>query len=113
MGRRLLFAGYCVECALKACIVQQFRQHEVPDKKLVNSFYTHRLDELLEISRLKAAFDVQVGSNPTFGDNWGRIAAWSESVRSDIGVTELKARRLHVAVSDPASGILPWMKKYW
>ena len=35
--------GYCVECALKACVAKQFRLHEVPDKKLVNSFYTHRL----------------------------------------------------------------------
>ena len=40
--------GYCIECALKACIAKQFLQHDVPDRKLVNSFYTRRLDDLLE-----------------------------------------------------------------
>lgn len=45
--------GYCVECALKACVAKQFRSDEVPDRKLVNSFYTHRLDELLSISEAK------------------------------------------------------------
>jgi hypothetical protein len=42
--------GYCIECALKACIAKQFRLHDVTDSKLVNAFYTHRLDELLTIS---------------------------------------------------------------
>jgi HEPN domain-containing protein len=37
--------AYCVECALKACVAKQFRLHEVPDKKLVNSFYTHSFDD--------------------------------------------------------------------
>ena len=59
MGRGILAIGYSVECALKACIVQQFRHHEVPDKRLVNSFYTHKLDELMLISGLKPAFDAR------------------------------------------------------
>jgi hypothetical protein len=28
--------GYCIECALKACVAKQFLQCEVPGKKLVN-----------------------------------------------------------------------------
>ena len=27
--------GYCVECALKACIAKQIRRFDFPDKKLV------------------------------------------------------------------------------
>ena len=50
--------GYCVECALKACVAKQFRLHEGPDKKLVNSFYTHRLDELLTISGVKSDMEI-------------------------------------------------------
>src|SRR5450432_16693 len=71
--------GYSVECALKACIVQQFREHEVPDKKLVNSFYTHRLDELIAISGFKTVFDAELHSNAKFRGNWERILEWNES----------------------------------
>ncbi len=46
--------GYAVECGMKACAVRQFRQYEVPDKTIVNDFYTHRLDRLLNISGVKA-----------------------------------------------------------
>src|SRR5450432_2930871 len=75
--------GYCVECALKACVALQFREHEVPDKKLVNSFYTHRLDELLAISGVKAAFDSQLNSDPMFRRNWEGILEWTEAARYD------------------------------
>ncbi|HKQ62260.1 MAG TPA: hypothetical protein VJS92_13295 [Candidatus Polarisedimenticolaceae bacterium] len=30
--------GDAVECALKACISKQFRQHDIPDKKLLATF---------------------------------------------------------------------------
>jgi hypothetical protein len=46
--------GYCVECALKACVAKQFRQYDVPDRKLVNAFYTHDLEELLNLSGVKS-----------------------------------------------------------
>src|SRR5438128_3777261 len=45
--------GYAVECGLKACAARQFQQDEVPDKTVVNDFYTHRLDKLLGISGVK------------------------------------------------------------
>lgn len=38
--------GYAVECALKACAAARFRQDEVPEKTVINDFYTHRLDRL-------------------------------------------------------------------
>ena len=49
--------GYAVECGLKACAARQFRQDEVPDKTVVNDFYTHRLDKLLGISGVKTALE--------------------------------------------------------
>ena len=36
-------AGYCVECALKACIAKATLRHEFPDKKRVDLSYTHNL----------------------------------------------------------------------
>jgi hypothetical protein len=105
--------GYCVECALKACIAQQFRQHEVPDKRLVNAFYTHRLDELLAISGVKGQFDSLAGSDAAIKRNWDTILEWNEAVRYDIDVTEAEARGLLGAVANATSGIMPWLKKYW
>jgi len=31
-----ILAGYAVECALKACISKRTREHDFPEKKLVN-----------------------------------------------------------------------------
>src|ERR1035438_10042229 len=38
-------AGYAVECALKACIAKETRRFEFPDKKRVDSSYSHRSEE--------------------------------------------------------------------
>ncbi len=42
--------GYAVECALKACIAKQIKEHDFPDKQLVLDSYTHNLEQLLRIS---------------------------------------------------------------
>ena len=38
-------AGYAVECGLKACIAKRTREHDYPDKKLVNKSYTHDVED--------------------------------------------------------------------
>jgi HEPN domain-containing protein len=102
--------GYCLECALKACIARQFRADEVPERKLVNSFYTHRLDELLLISGTKPRLEMRARSDASFERNWSVAANWNEAVRYDLLVTEAAAREMHNAVANSASGILPWLK---
>jgi hypothetical protein len=105
--------GYCVECALKACVARQFRSDEVPDRKLVNSFYTHRLDELLSISGAQSQFDVRVESDSNFDDNWSTACDWNEAVRYSLLITEAEARKMYGAVTNGTSGILPWLKTRW
>lgn len=105
--------GYCVECALKACVAKQFRLHEVPDKKLINTFYTHRLDELLTISGVKSEMESHAKTDANFEINWNTVRDWSEAARYDIGITEAFARGMHDAVTNVASGILPWLKTQW
>jgi hypothetical protein len=61
--------GYAVECALKASAARQFHQDEVPEKALVNDFYTHRLDNLVRVSRLTPAFEAGVAADRGFQDN--------------------------------------------
>jgi hypothetical protein len=85
----------------------------VPDRKLVNSFYTHRLDELLTISDLKSELEIHAQADPTFKINWNTVQDWNESVRYDVSITEVFARTMYDAVASTASGILPWLKTQW
>ena len=45
-------AGYAVECALKACIAKGTRRFEFPDKRRVDSSYTHDLELLMRLANL-------------------------------------------------------------
>ena len=112
-GAAYYLLGYAVECALKACVAQQFRQDEVPDKTVVNNFYTHRLDLLLSISGVKAALESKCSVDAVFQINWNTVRDWNESARYDHSTTETKARDLLVAVADSKSGVLPWLKTQW
>lgn len=105
--------GYSIECALKACISKQFRQHEVPDKKPVNDFYTHKLDDLLNLSGVKSEMDANLRSKSLLGINWITVRDWNESTRYEVGTTEDIARSMYDAVTDTASGILPRLKTQW
>jgi hypothetical protein len=105
--------GYAIECGLKACAVQQFRQDEVPDKTIVNDFYTHRLDKLLGISGVKAALESRASRDPAFEINWNMVRDWSETSRYDHSTSEAKARDMHIAVADPTTGVLPWLRTQW
>jgi HEPN domain-containing protein len=105
--------GYCVECALKACVAKQFRSDEVPDRKLVNSFYTHRLDELLSISEAKTQFEARAKGDPSFGKNWTTARDWNEASRYDPLISESAARELYEAVTNNTSGVLQWLKTQW
>ncbi len=105
--------GYAVECGLKACAAKQFREHEVPDKRIVEDFYTHRLDKLLNISGVKAALEAHAAVDPQFDVNWNTVRDWNEVSRYDHSTTEAKARDMLVAVADSSSGVLPWLKSQW
>lgn len=105
--------GYAVECALKACVARQFRQDEVPDKTVVNNFYTHRLDQLLTLSGAKAALEARAAADSAFQVNWSTVRDWTEGARYDRSTTEAKARDMLLAVTDPETGVLPWLRIRW
>jgi len=105
--------GYAVECGLKACAARQFRQDEVPEKTVVTDFYTHRLDKLLGISGVKADLELRAGDDQAFQVNWNTVRDWSETSRYDHSTTEVKARDMLVAVADPTTGVLAWLKAQW
>ena len=105
--------AYAIECALKACAARQFREHEVPDRKFVNDFYVHRLEELLNLSGLKSAVDVRAKADPLFLTKWSAVRDWRETSRHDPSISEAKARDLHSAVTDANYGVLPCLKTQW
>jgi len=105
--------GYCIECGLKACVAKQFRADEVPDRKFVNSFYTHRLEDLLAISGVKSQLATQSSMDPNFEVNWNTVLGWNETSRYELVITEAVARGMREAIMNSTSGILPWLKTQW
>ena len=62
--------GYVCECALKASILAGFGPQQIPDKKLANDFYTHRLEGLLKISPLGDTLESRIKADRAFEFNW-------------------------------------------
>ena len=112
-GGAYYMLGYAVECGLKAAVAKQIREHDFPDRQLVLDSYTHDLSKLLRLSGLRPAFDQESATNPAFVVNWTITKDWDESFRYSTAVTEVQARDLHSAITDPTSGVLPWLKKLW
>ena len=105
--------GYAVECALKACVAKQIREHDFPDRKLILDSYTHDLAQLLAISGLKPQFEARIAADKAFEVNWTTVKDWNETSRYDTTITEVKARDLFTAVTDQTHGVLTWLKTLW
>jgi len=105
--------GYAVECALKASVARQIREHDFPDKQLILDSYTHNLEQLLRISGVKAPFDSRIAADKAFEVNWTTVKDWNESTRYDMTIPEVKARDLFNAVTDAKAGVLTWLKTVW
>lgn len=106
-------AGYAIECAFKACIAKRTREHDFPDKTLVNESHTHSLKELLRLALLKDDWDAAVNAAPALRKNWILLLNWSEASRYQQGRTEQEAADLINAIEDPNGGILPWVRQRW
>lgn len=104
--------GYAVECALKACIAKGTQRHEFPDKKKVESSYSHNLLDLIKVAGLKDARVEQARKDPEFEANWGIVQSWSEQSRYRRHSAEA-ARSLMNAVSDRRHGVIAWIKLHW
>lgn len=106
-------AGYAVECGLKACIAKLTKAEDFPpDKETIGKIYTHKLATLLEAAGLKSDLDAEAKANKTFADNWSIAVKWNEKSRY-ARTPEIAARALVEAVTNPTSGVLQWIKKYW
>ena len=105
-------AGYAVECALKACIAKRTREHDFPDKKLVNDSHTHDLTKLLQLAELKVDLETVMQGDPAMQSSWDAIQDWSETSRYERKSLQ-EATDLLVAIEDQNGGLLPWIKLHW
>lgn len=106
-------AGYAVECALKACIAKQTKEYGFPDKDFVNKSWTHKLEELLNLAELKDRLRNERRTNNDLDTYWAIVVNWQENKRYDLRITQQEAKNLYDAISDPANGVLQWLKRWW
>ena len=97
---------YAVECALKACILNQIRDFQLPNRGFENRFYQHDLDRLLDYSDLREGMT----SDRRRNFNWTVVKDWSEQARYEDAISEGRARNLYEAITNIESGILPWLQ---
>lgn len=105
--------GYVVECAFKACIAKQTREHDFPpDRKAVEAIYKHRPIDLLKASSLEGKHRKARQASAAFDENWQEVKRWSEESRYQQGKSEKEVQDfLSAIVGD--EGVLPWLKMYW
>jgi hypothetical protein len=102
--------GYCVECAIKACIAKQTQRFEFPDKEKANASYDHNISKLLKVAGLDQA--VEQEAVPEVAKNWKIVGRWNEKSRYERrSYTEAEA--LLTAIGDRRNGILRWLKLRW
>jgi HEPN domain-containing protein len=102
------FAGYAVECALKACIAKKTKEHDFPGKDS-QRLYTHRLETLLEYAGTDIADSL---ADPAVAPNWSVVVRWNENSRYEPR-SEMEARALYNAIADIPHGALNCLRRNW
>ena len=106
--------GYAVECGLKACILARIETTGVifTERKFSEDCWTHDIERLVSAANLHAARGQDIANNQALGQNWLVVSQWNETKRYDQ-MSEPQARALYEAVTDNASGVLPWIRARW
>ncbi len=105
-------AGYVIECSLKARIVARVSRepHVIfEDEGFSKKCWTHKLLELVRLSGLWEAHDLEKSTNATFASFWKVVEKWNESSRYETK-SEIQARDLYDAIADPLNGVLKWIR---
>lgn len=106
--------GYAVECALKACVAKMTREHDFPDLGRARGSHVHDFSTLIATALLTdelRRMTVDLTASATRA-NWQTVKDWHPRSRYEQ-ISESEARILLEAITDPAHGVLPWIKKFW
>jgi HEPN domain-containing protein len=104
--------GYAVECGLKSWIAKKTKRHDFPDRRIVNDSYTHDLNQLIKVSGLQRAPEIEMKRDGDFEINWAIVKDWNEGSRYDRHDAQT-AKSLYAAVTDSRHGVLRWLKRHW
>ena len=105
-------AGYAVECGLKACIARRFREHDFPDRKIVNDSFTHDLTKLVKIAGLEREREWAEDAADDFKLNWATVKDWSEESRYEQR-SEAQATAILEAIRNAQFGVVQWITQHW
>ena len=106
-------AGYAVECGLKACIAKTFSANTIPERRKVNSVYTHDLAGLVGVADLRGSFDTERDADPEFEAKWNVVKDWKPERRYLTRATRQEAEDLYDAIADPQNGVFRWLQRHW
>lgn len=108
-------AGYAVECGLKSCVLKRlsgFPEVIFEDKMYSKNCWTHNIEDLLDLAGLKSDRNAAIGAAPPLAANWAIVSKWSEATRYQMK-TQPEAQALCNAITDPATGVMEWIKARW
>lgn len=105
-------AGYCVECALKACIAKLTQRHEFPNKQRALDSYDHNFRKLVKVAGLENVLHDEAQRDSAFLRHWDVVKLWSPE-RRYITTDATTTRDLIEAVGNRNHGVLRWIKLHW
>ena len=105
--------GYAVECGLKACIARRFHANAIPERKLVNSVYTHLLENLVGAAELTVELHLEREADADFEAYWGLVKDWRSDSRYRVRLAPQEAKDLYEAVADTGHGVFQWLRRHW
>jgi len=105
-------AGYAVEIGLKACIAKRIVAEAIPNRKFINSIYTHDLADLVGVADLKDHLAAQESRSAAFSTNWALVKQWDEASRYAM-MDAYGAQTMIDAIGDTNDGVLQWLRRHW
>lgn len=107
--------GYAVECGLKSCVLARVAANPeliYQDRKFSNDAWTHDIERLLVVAGIKGDRDKDAAANIALYRNWQQVKDWDEKSRY-LQKTQVEARLLFDAVTDPNDGVMQWIRARW
>ena len=105
-------AGYCVECALKACIAKKTQRYDFPNKVTANASWSHSPTDLVRVAGIQSSLDAERKFDKQFDANWGVVKDWGPDSRYG-NLNQKQAEGLIEAISNRRHGVLKWLRRHW
>jgi hypothetical protein len=111
----ILPSRLCGGVRLESCIVVRVATNPkliFAEKNFSLQCWSHNVKDLLVLAGVDAAFHSECVANPTLGQNWLVVKAWSEISRYQMK-SQVEAENLYGAITDNNNGVLPWIRLRW